>query len=75
MSRPHTVHPYFPRRLSVSEALAIQSLPKSFELPHTLSLSAKFKMIGNGVPYLLSLGIASELNDWLAIHLPKQEEQ
>ena len=69
------LHPYFPRRLSVSEALAIQSLPKSFELPHTLSLSAKFKMIGNGVPYLLSLGIASELNDWLAIHLPKQEEQ
>lgn len=59
------LHPYQPRRISVAEALAIQSLPKDFSLPKYLSLSAKFKMVGNGVPYLLAYGIASELYDWL----------
>ncbi|NLJ31763.1 MAG: DNA cytosine methyltransferase [Clostridiales bacterium] len=59
------LHPYLPRRLSVAEALAVQSLPADFELPVDLSLSAKFKMVGNGVPYLLALGIAKDLNDWL----------
>lgn len=59
------LHPYHPRRLSVAEALAIQSLPEWFELPDDLPLSAKFKMVGNGVPYLLSAGIASELYQWI----------
>lgn len=64
------LHPYLPRRISVAEALAIQSLPADFELPDNISLSAKFKMVGNGVPYLLSLGIATELNEWICNHLP-----
>lgn len=59
------LHPYLPRRISVAEALAIQSLPEWFELPHNLPLSDKFKMVGNGVPYLLSLGIARELYAWI----------
>lgn len=59
------LHPYLPRRISVAEALAIQSLPGDFELPPELPLSSKFKMVGNGVPYLLALGIAQELNEWL----------
>ena len=59
------LHPYQPRRISVSEALAIQSLPKWFEVPATLPLSIKFKMISNGVPYLLARGMAEDLNDWL----------
>lgn len=59
------LHPYLPRRISVAEALAIQSLPVTFELPHDISLTAKFKMIGNGVPYLLSLGVATELHEWI----------
>ena len=59
------LHPYLPRRISVAEALAIQSLPATFELPADLPLSAKFKMVGNGVPYLLALGIASELYEWI----------
>lgn len=59
------LHPYLPRRISVAEALAIQSLPADFSLPSSLSLSAKFKMVGNGVPYLLALGIATELREWL----------
>ena len=59
------LHPYLIRRISVAEALAIQSLPKDFILPEDISLSEKFKMVGNGVPYLLSYGIAAELHDWI----------
>lgn len=55
------LHPYLPRRISVAEAMSLQSLPKEFELPPTVSLSAKFKMIGNGVPFVLSKGIADTL--------------
>lgn len=58
------LHPFLPRRLSVAEALAIQSLPKDFEVPKELPLSLKFKMVGNGVPYLLASGIAKELMQW-----------
>lgn len=59
------LHPYLPRRISVAEALALQSLPNDFELPNNISLSAKFKMVGNGVPYLLALGIANDIYEWL----------
>lgn len=59
------LHPYLARRLSVSEVMAIQSLPKDVSLPEDLPLSVKFKMIGNGVPFLLSYGIAKELREWL----------
>ena len=59
------LHPYKERRLSVAEALAIQSLPKEFCLPPDISLSAKFKTIGNGVPYVAALGIAKTLRQFL----------
>lgn len=54
------LHPTLPRRLSVREALRIQSVPDSFALPPELSLTAKFKMVGNGVPVEMAtrLGIA-----------------
>lgn len=55
------LHPYKARRISVAEALSLQSLPKEFVLPPDATLSAKFKMIGNGVPYLLSKSIADSL--------------
>lgn len=55
------LHPYKKRRISVAEALAIQSLPSSFCVLPSLSLSTKFKMVGNGVPYLLSLGVAENV--------------
>lgn len=48
--------------------MAIQSLPAWFVLPVNVSLSAKFKMVGNGVPYLMSYVIATKIkdffNDW-----------
>lgn len=59
------LHPYKVRRISVSEAMAIQSLPKEFVLPTTLSLSKKFKTIGNGVPFLMAAAIAKTLRSIL----------
>ncbi len=59
------IHPYKPRRISVAEALAIQSLPKEYEIPPTVSLSDAFKTIGNGVPFLLAKGIAQCIYSYL----------
>ena len=61
------IHPYKPRRLSISEALAIQSLPKEFVLPNNVSLSDAFKTIGNGVPFLLAKGLAESIYDYLSV--------
>lgn len=55
------LHPYKARRISAAEALALQSLPASFVLPGTMSLTNMFKSIGNGVPYLMSSAIARML--------------
>lgn len=59
------LHPYKERRISVAEAMAIQSLPREFVVLPTLSLSKKFKMIGNGVPYLMAVAIAKTLKETL----------
>ena len=59
------LHPYKARRMSVAETLAIQSLPKDFVLPPDIPLSAKFKTIGNGVPYVAAKGIANTLKAFL----------
>ena len=60
------LHPYKARRISVAEALSLQSLPPSFSIQPEISLSAKFKTIGNGVPYLAALGVAKTLMSYLA---------
>ena len=59
------LHPYEPRRISVAEALAIQSLPRQFSLPDTMTLSQMFKAVGNGVPYLASHGLAGSIKNFL----------
>lgn len=59
------VHPYLARRISASEAMAIQSLPQEFELPENMSLTDMFKTIGNGVPYLAARGLANTVFDYL----------
>ena len=59
------LHPYKARRLSVAETLAIQSLPKAFALPPDVSLSAKFKTVGNGVPFVLAKGVAETVRAFL----------
>lgn len=55
------LHPYKPRRITVAEALAIQSLPKEFVIPDCITLSNMFKTIGNGVPYLAAKGLAETI--------------
>ena len=62
------LHPWLARRLSVAEALALQSLPKEFVLPETMSLSSKFKTIGNGVPFVLAKSMAERLKKYLETH-------
>lgn len=59
------LHPWLPRRISAAEALAIQSLPKNFELPAGMTLSNMFKGIGNGVPYLMGNGISKIISSKL----------
>lgn len=59
------LHPYQVRRISVAEALAIQSLPKEFALPPGMTLTDKFKTAGNGVPYLMAEGVAKSIHEFL----------
>lgn len=59
------IHPYLPRRISVAEALAIQSLPANFVLPNDVTLTDAFKTIGNGVPFVLANGIANSIYDYI----------
>lgn len=67
------LHPYKARRLSVAEAMSLQSLPREFSLPPEMTLTACFKTIGNGVPFLMAEGIAETLKDYLNIALLSQE--
>jgi DNA (cytosine-5)-methyltransferase 1 len=59
------LHPYKERRISVAEALAIQSLPKEYSIPSDISLTDMFKTIGNGVPYLAAKGLGLSIYDYL----------
>lgn len=59
------IHPYEARRISVAEALAIQSLPKEFVIPSNITLTDMFKTIGNGVPYLAARGLALNIFDFI----------
>ncbi len=56
------LHPWKPRRLTVREALRIQSVPDAYELPANKPLSAKFKMIANGVPVELARHVARAMH-------------
>jgi DNA (cytosine-5)-methyltransferase 1 len=53
------LHPTLPRRLSVRETLRIQTVPDAYQLPSDISLSVKFKAIGNGVPVVLAHAVAT----------------
>jgi DNA (cytosine-5)-methyltransferase 1 len=70
------IHPWLPRRISVSEALAIQSMPKEFVLPPHMTLTNMFKTIGNGVPFLAAYGIAKTVKDFLegSMYAPDRQQ-
>jgi DNA (cytosine-5)-methyltransferase 1 len=55
------LHPVEPRRITVREAMRIQTVPDRYALPETMPLSAKFKTIGNGVPVKLASAIATTI--------------
>lgn len=55
------LHPYKARRLSVAEALALQSMPKEFSIPGDMTLTNMFKTVGNGVPFLVASGLAGSI--------------
>lgn len=59
------IHPYKPRRISVAEALAIQTLPANYAIPSDISLTDAFKTIGNGVPFVAAKGIAESIFDYI----------
>lgn len=64
------LHPYKARRISVAEALLIQSLPKEFEIPKNTTLSNSFKAIGNGVPFLAGKGLALTILNFISTFIP-----
>lgn len=55
------LHPKEPRRLSVREVMRLQTVPDRYELPEDMSLTHKFKMIGNGVPVGLAEAVAGAI--------------
>lgn len=55
------LHPVEPRRLTVREAMRIQTVPDTYSLPTSMTLSAKFKTIGNGVPVKLASAVAETI--------------
>jgi DNA (cytosine-5)-methyltransferase 1 len=59
------LHPVLRRRLSVREALRIQTVPDTYIIQGNISLSTKFKVIGNGVPVKLSSEIAKSMKELL----------
>ncbi|AQS59523.1 DNA cytosine methyltransferase [Desulforamulus ferrireducens] len=65
------LHPTKPRRLTVREALRIQSVPDWYEFPVGLSLTDMFKMVGNGVAFelaeLLAIQIKEVLDNYYSI--------
>jgi DNA (cytosine-5)-methyltransferase 1 len=59
------LHPAQPRRLTVREAMRIQTVPDGYALPPEMPLSFKFKLIGNGVPVQLAAAVGHSLRKFV----------
>ncbi|HDX9589490.1 TPA: DNA cytosine methyltransferase [Bacillus pseudomycoides] len=55
------LHPTKARRLTVREALRLQSVPDWYEFPRDMALDKMFKMVSNGVPFRLAELLAREI--------------
>ncbi|HBQ61027.1 MAG TPA: hypothetical protein DD671_15775, partial [Balneolaceae bacterium] len=55
------LHPTEPRRISVREALRLQSVPDAYVFPESATLTDMFKIISNGVPVAKAELIAKEI--------------
>lgn len=60
------LHPWKPRRLSVREALRIQTVPDTYVLPEEASLGVKFRLVGNGVPCKMARKLGDSLRSFLS---------
>jgi len=58
------LHPWENRRLTVREAMRIQGIPDTYALPPNTTLTAKFALIGNGVPVPLAYRLARSFYDF-----------
>ena len=63
------LHPFKARRLSVREALRLQSIPDTYVMPAESPLSAKFKVICNGVPFTLAFKLAESFDTFISTGL------
>ncbi|WP_320052629.1 DNA cytosine methyltransferase [uncultured Acetobacteroides sp.] len=61
------LHPTEARRLSVREALRLQTVPDNYILPKDMTLTSKFKLISNGVPTKKAELIAKEIRRTLLL--------
>lgn len=61
------LHPTLPRRLTVREALRLQTVPDEYILPAEVPLTHKFKLISNGVPSAKAELIAKEIRRTLTL--------
>jgi len=59
------LHPWKPRRLSVREALRIQTVPDSYVWAEEIPLSSKFRAIGNGVPCKMARSMALSIASFI----------
>ena len=62
------LHPTKKRRLTVREALRLQTVPDTYILPVDMGLSPKFKLISNGVPTKKADLIAKEIRRTLDLY-------
>jgi len=69
------LHPWKPRRLSVREALRLQTVPDSYVMPEDSPLCAKFKVIGNGVPCQLAEKIAGAIAEFIRTSVSRGERE
>lgn len=59
------LHPWKPRRLTVREAMRLQGIPDTYELPKGIHLGAKFSLVSNGVPVPLAKAVAKSMRRFL----------
>lgn len=60
------IHPtYAPRRFTVRECLRIQSVPDTYVFPDDMSLSAMYRVVGNGVASRVAYHLAASLSEQL----------
>lgn len=55
------LHPTEPRRITVREALRLQSVPDWYEFPEDMPLDKMFKMVSNGVAYDVARELAIQI--------------